>query len=439
MRRVGRLLPLSLGAYALFDRGFAYLHLPGLPVFTGEVLLAVGLVVVVVATPAVRRAVWRSSPAAILLCFALWGLIRTLPFVGRFGFDAIRDAALWYYSLFALVVGALVIARPQLPEEWARRYDRFLPWLLVWSPLAIVVRQRFPNLVVPDSDVPVFSHKPGNIAVQTALVLAFLWLVPEQRERQNRRLLLTMLATVVLATTATQNRGGLVAAGVALAIAWLLSRYSLSLVLSGVGTVAFVLLFAWSIDFKVTADRREISVGQLIQNIVSLSGEESSELGATVQWRQDLWKSVLDLTRREQKLFAGWGFGTNLAEQLGFQGDAALPLRSPHNSHLDVLARMGLVGAGLWVALWWSWFRFIRRARRRLQGLRRGLIEVCMVGVVAMLVGAYFDPTLESPQAALWLWTLFGLGLGLVGHERRSHDPAFNHSAVPARLAVGGG
>jgi hypothetical protein len=38
---------------------------------------------------------------------------------------------------------------------------------------------------------------------------------------------------------------------------------------------------------------------------------------------------------------------------------------------------------------------------------------VCMVGVTATLVNAYFDPTLESPKAGIWLWTVVGLGLGI--------------------------
>ena len=435
MRRIGRFLPLPLAGYALFDRGFAYVHLPGIPMYMGELLLVAGLVAVAVGTPSVRRAVRRCPPAAIVACFALWGLLRTVPYAGRFGLDAIRDAALWYYSLFAIVVAALVTARPELPEEWTRRYERFLPWLLAWSPLAIVCAERFPELLVPNSDVAVFSHKPGNIAVHAAMALAFLWLVPEQGNRQRRRLLLTMLATLVIGITATQSRAGLVSACAVLAVAWLLSRYGVRMVLYMVGTVALALVFAWSIDLKMTTDRREISVGQLVQNIGSLSGDKSSDLGTTVKWRDDLWNSVLDRTSEEKKLPAGWGFGPNLAEELGFEGDAAQPLRSPHNSHIDVLARMGLIGAGLWIALWLSWFTLLVRTRRRMPGLRnlrRGLIDVCMAGAVGMLVNAYFDPSLESPQVALWLWTLFGLGIGLaMARDQGAGDPALTQ-AVPA-------
>ena len=43
-----------------------------------------------------------------------------------------------------------------------------------------------------------------------------------------------------------------------------------------------------------------------------------------------------------------------------------------------------------------------------------------IVGVTAILVNAYFDPTIESPQVALWLWTLVGLTLGLAAISRKA-------------------
>ena len=38
------------------------------------------------------------------------------------------------------------------------------------------------------------------------------------------------------------------------------------------------------------------------------------------------------------------------------------PLRSPHNSHLDVLARMGMIGLGIWISLWLAWFTTMIRS-----------------------------------------------------------------------------
>jgi hypothetical protein len=48
LRALGLALPPVLALYALFDRGFAYIHIPRTPVFPGEVV--VGLALLVVAT-----------------------------------------------------------------------------------------------------------------------------------------------------------------------------------------------------------------------------------------------------------------------------------------------------------------------------------------------------------------------------------------------------
>jgi hypothetical protein len=63
------------------------------------------------------------------------------------------------------------------------------------------------------------------------------------------------------------------------------------------------------------------------------------------------------------------------------------------------------------------------RARSKFRAVGRrfetSLVEVCVVGVSAILINAYFDPTLESPQVAIWLWTLVGVTLGLAALARR--------------------
>src|SRR5690242_15610071 len=55
MRWVGLLLAPVLVGYAFLDRGFAYIHIPGIPIFAGEVVVLVGLVAAVVATAYLRR------------------------------------------------------------------------------------------------------------------------------------------------------------------------------------------------------------------------------------------------------------------------------------------------------------------------------------------------------------------------------------------------
>ena len=98
---------------------------------------------------------------------------------------------------------------------------------------------------------------------------------------------------------------------------------------------------------------RDYSASQLVANVVSLGGAESpGNLGGTVKGREELWTRILHKQIRDNHLVDGSGFGQNLAQEVGVYDEGKDSLRSPHNSHLHILARMGLIGLGLWVALW---------------------------------------------------------------------------------------
>src|SRR4030088_813693 len=90
------IFPPVLAGYALLDRGFAWLRIPGISYFAGELLVTVSLIVALVGTVIVRRGLQGSPVAKLLLIFAVWGLIGTLPNIGHDGINAVRDAALWY-------------------------------------------------------------------------------------------------------------------------------------------------------------------------------------------------------------------------------------------------------------------------------------------------------------------------------------------------------
>jgi hypothetical protein len=434
MRWLAIVLPWVLAGYALFDKGFAYvIRIPGTPIFAGEIVMLLVVAMACVATPYLHRGLERSTVAKLLLAFAAWGVVRTVPYFGQYHFDAVRDAALWYYSLLAIAVCALVLADPDLVPRWAGWYRRLIPWILALGPVSLLlgrVPSRWP--IVPGSAISFWDHKQGNIAVQVSIALAFLWLVPGTSRRS--RALLTGFATVLLLMVATQNRGGFVAALVGLAVLWLLAarRGRGRLVLAMLATVVLLFAVGWGMNIHVKgAQNREVSVGQLVQNVQSLTGQGSDangNLSSNVEFRDQLWSGVLKKVKTEKKVLTGLGDGTNIAAALGFQGQQVDQLRSPHNSHLDVFARLGLIGAALWVAIWGAWFSIALRARSRLRmrgyALEAGLVGVSIVGVTATLVNAYFDPTIESPQVALWLWTLVGLTMGLAAISRRTTSPA---------------
>lgn len=403
-------LPVVLAGYELDDRGFAYVaSVPGTPIYAGEMVLLLGGLFVALATGYLRAALRRSLPMKLLLVFFAWGLSRTLPFLSLYGLDSIRDAALWYYALTAVLVATLVMAVPELPHRWARWYVPFLVVLLLWSPFAMIL----------DAST-LFSHKPGNLAVAVATAIGFLWLVPTHSLSRGARAVLTAFATVVILTLGTQNRGGLVAALAAILLTGvLLGRRSRNMAAVMVGTMLIGFVFVWGFDVHASGPSgRDYSVAQLVSNVASTTGaQDTGNLAATITFRDQLWSGVIALAGTENALPAGLGFGPNLAQELGISVTSSDPLRSPHNSHVDVFARMGIVGLLLWAAFWGSWYVVMFRRSRDTSGFlsieSKGLLNVCMVGAAGILVNAYFDPTLESPQVAIWLWALVGLGLGI--------------------------
>src|SRR5580698_6930228 len=91
--------------YFLLGKGFAYL-------FLGELVLVVGVLIYL---PSGRFTLPATDPVLLLwTAFSLWGFCRTVPFLSEYHFDAVRDAVLWGYGTFALLVVAFINRSSQI-------------------------------------------------------------------------------------------------------------------------------------------------------------------------------------------------------------------------------------------------------------------------------------------------------------------------------------
>lgn len=410
-RNVVAIMLLTLAGYLAFDRAFAYLHVPGLPLFVGEIVLFV-VVFGLVRVGDVARAWRRSAAAQLAIVFIAYGLARAIPGLIDQPITAAMDSAIWYYALIGIVVAGALERHSSLAEWASTRYERAMPLLLAWLVISTPLAE-LDSPFVPDSTISIFAHRAGNSAVHAVMIFAWVWSEAGGGMTSRRRWVLSLGALVALFAAGTQSRGGLVAAsvGLLLTVALVPSGGRVARQLAGAVLALGVVLVAINPTLELGA--RDVSLSQFVTNVTSIAGDaEGSNLNANRGWRLQHWSAVAEGVA-DSEPWVGHGFGTNIAELYGIP-QAAIGLRNPHNSHLNVYARMGSIGLLLWLILWAVWFSTVLAATRRVpvaDSRVRGLSTWAVVGTSAILVNAIFDPTLEGPQVAYWLWTLFGVGV----------------------------
>lgn len=423
-----------LAGYAFLGRGFAYVGVP--PVFIGEAVLL--LAVLTIAVVAARL---RLTPLHwLLFAFMALGALRTVPYLATDGINALRDGALWGYGVFAVALSAAIERRHF--ESLVRLYRRLVPLFLLWVPLAAVFGLLFFSALPrwPGSDAPVLTFK-GDMGVHLAAVAAFMLFGLYQGRGTPRWFPESLAWPLILfgaAITGAIIRGGMLAAMVGILAALMLRSSSRRRLQFALVTMTLVVVSAVgnpTLDFGRTQD---VSLRQLGQNVVSVFGETGdTSLDGNKDFRLEWWKDIVGYTVNGPYFWTGKGFGINLADDDGRTVDAAGSLRAPHNTHMTVLARMGVPGFVAWVVLQLAFALSLLAAARRAQ--RAGAVFWARVDGwlfvywLSMMVVTMFDPYLEGPQGGIWFWCVFGLGLAALRLQRESlEEPLADREAATA-------
>ncbi len=415
------LLSAVLFGYAILGKGFAYIGLP--PIYVGEIAFLAGIVVF-----------WRTRclfgvlttlPALLLAAMMAWVLLRTLPFIDVFGFDALRDSVVVMYGGFAYIVTALLLEDGRRVGKIVQYYGRFLNIYVLAIPFIFVACRYMGDLLpkMPGSNVSFLYIQPTDVAVHLAgaAVFALVGL------RKVARLWL-MFLVVGLAMVGAVSRGPLLAEVLPITAAMLLCGKWRQLFLTFTGGL---MLFAVAyvvepVFFDYTearsSEERPISTRQLAENILSIVGQGGEQTEGTKEWRLQWWSMIIENTIFGPNFWTGRGFGLNIAVADGFSNwkssSANAPLRSPHNVQMTMLARAGVPGAALWFGVVISWLGMMMHAAwtARLRGQTEWaalfLFLSCYVG--SIIINASFDPVLEGPMQGVWFWSLFGFGIGSV-------------------------
>ena len=144
---------------------------------------------------------------------------------------------------------------------------------------------------------------------------------------------------------------------------------------------------------------------------------------SNVWWRLFIWRDMLgELSRKP--LF-GWGFGkpfrSPTLEALGWEHGAREGWIDPHNSHLNIAYKTGVIGFSIFLLIM---IRFFRRTMSFLRHIsQHGKIESYVVAlltcVVYILTIALFLVVLEGPYMGSFLWICMGLIVALENIYRK--------------------
>src|SRR5687767_14157941 len=127
-----KMLMLCLLGYAMAGRGFAQIGLP--PLYIGEICLAFGIFALLLTRGWSR--ILHVPAAVALVPLMLLGFMRMLPSVPDYRIDAIRDAVVWGYAVFAIIFASLIVADAWRLPRIIEYYRKFTKIFLVGIPIA---------------------------------------------------------------------------------------------------------------------------------------------------------------------------------------------------------------------------------------------------------------------------------------------------------------
>lgn len=412
--------------YSLFGRSFAYLGVPSLKVFIGEVVLS-SFLLILGGRALNTWAVWllrRSSWAWLgwsLYMFVFYGLFQLSRGIvlGHEPLLALQNFVFNIYPFYLFLGFQVAHAQPQL----LRRIILWLAWLNGLYGVAYLLGLSRISLYLPwVPDVPLFGQP-------TASAVAILGLLALERPSLKVGLLILLNFAVLLGI---QVRGEWLSLALGL-VTW-------ALLLRKVGRLAFIGLLAFAFfvflyvaEVRVPAPEQrggELSVQGVVARVLAplnpeaaanLIGEEAYSLAGTITgWRLPWWSRIFSEVHVDPTTtLLGLAYGYPLWSLFELIPEG---IRTPHNVLFYALGYGGWIGVGLFLlfltflgaTLYHTW-----------TATRRPEAALSFVLWIALTSAAFFGNFFETPFGAIPFYLLTGFGLGLrelpYAHPKATH------------------
>lgn len=462
---VGKHLPLDItiisfgvGGFYIAGKGFAYLNIGNL-LFIGEILLAIGLLGYLYRLSKGQIFLVPKSPMAIaLILLGSYALLR-LPYdFGKYQIMALRDACMIYYTLFFFIA---------YQAGQSEKVQRLAPLVLITLSIPGMMLD-FIGFVAPGVFRSIASFTVnGNPLVLThydaihpAVFGLILTLAIKGTGRNSFNIFYILLMFGVTAYILAMGRG---ANYISFAVVcfFLIAARQLKLLVTLFGGVVVLLcglLILAEINPSIGRGRLK-QIGDQLEVIVnpSLIGSGKHQDSDTAEWRLFWWKKIARDVNAANPIF-GFGFGADITTEFHkqfFRTSANNPdvarTRGAHNAFFTILARMGWLGAILFLGVVCVQLSYFWRA---ISAFREGQIPPTQAFLwgsnICAFVITFFQYAWEAPYSAIPFWTCMGLSYAYLDNLRKqvptTHPvalaaqptllPASNQDAVPNKLSL---
>lgn len=418
--RVSTLTIVTVVGYLSIGRAFAYIGVPALGIFLGEVLL-VGAFAFRPLRDRVLAVVGQlvdPGPFHILMwaiaIFVGYGLFQVV--LGHSQGHPLQDIILNlpfnYYAIF-VPVG---IAIGTVDRGILRRFVAVLAWTnAIYGAIFLLFLQHL-GIVLPWAQGVALSGPAGSgIAIMGLLCLG----------RSFRRDWYLYVANFFM-MLAMQMRGEWVGFMAALVI-WSILKRNLRVMAGGAAivAVAFTIMSLFNLQIPASSTRGgKISAqGVLARSVAPFNkdlamrySDQADVFAGTASWRQTWWNAIGDsVTKDRQHLLFGNGYGFELRNLVAYVEPG---VRTPHSVYYYAIGYSGFVGLAFFAGLQIAILGLLQRVRR-VTGEVFGFTVVAL-GFGLGMFGNYF----ETPFGAIPYYVLLGLCLSPLattgGASRRS-------------------
>jgi hypothetical protein len=400
--------------YVVGNRGFAQFQVtPSLPILPAEAALLVAVPALLLriafkGTQGIQRDALNYS----ILIWIVLGSVRLPADVRNYGFLALRDFAMIYYSAFFFV--AQDFGHDSGAGRLLRRSITVAFILLLPVVISIQISPTFLLDNFTWHGIPLIFHKSDLIA--TSLAAGFFWLWTRWDKTHSSSWFLAAAASLLLVAVMPSPRAGMLGLFV-VTILWIaVGRWRIAAAQVGIAASAALLSLGLVVaSGKSVQTSVPYSMYEHVASFFDPAGTgtyingESGDLGGNNQFRLIWWRDVIEDTLSTNPAL-GLGFGSDLSTRFladyDLLNDENFAARSPHSIIVTVIGRMGIVGFLAWAAIMVNVATLVWRLMKSGDADKMGLAGL----IAVVLISACFGVVLEGPMGAVLFWTALGLG-----------------------------